>query len=226
MILTFDFGEPSDEDVEAIGSLWGTVYFVKHVKPAANGVPLVDLTGNALGPKLSRKDWCLAGIEGTLALKAADGSTVVYNYAGKKGASQTDCSGFSSLSPDKVAALERTRWRRAKGPYGDGAGSRVLVPYRTIAVDREVIKLGTAIYVPDARGIKIKLPGGNSAVHDGYFLAGDVGGAIKGRHIDFFIGTTEKNPFPFATASSKVRFKALRVKRQEIVNELAKLHKA
>ena len=60
-----------------------------------------------------------------------------------------------------------------------------LIPYRTIAVDPKVIPIGSVVYIPAVRGIR--LPKGE--IHDGYFLAHDIGTAIKGKRIDIFVGS-------------------------------------
>ena len=60
-----------------------------------------------------------------------------------------------------------------------------LVPYRTIAVDPKVISIGSVVYIPAIRGIR--LPTGE--IHDGYFLAHDIGSAIKRKRIDIFVGS-------------------------------------
>lgn len=59
--------------------------------------------------------------------------------------------------------------RFASGP------SRPLKFYESVAVDPKVIPLGTRIYIPAYR-----------PVNGGWFRAADVGGAIKGRHIDVY----------------------------------------
>lgn len=225
MNLTFALPEPAKTDLEAISPIWGTFYYVKMAARVANGVPLKDMAGGDLGPQLSRKSWCLAGIEGTVGIKEADGTITIYNYAGKRGSSQTSCDGFSGLSDPLVRALEKTRWKPAKGPFGDGAGGYVLAPYRTLAVDRATFPLGSVIYLPDARGVGLTLPDGTTATHDGYFFAGDVGGAIKGRHVDFFIGVREKNPFSFVTSSSSGKIPARRVVNAQTISWLKTLHR-
>jgi 3D (Asp-Asp-Asp) domain-containing protein len=50
-----------------------------------------------------------------------------------------------------------------------------LRPYRTVAVDPDLIPSGSRIYVPAYR-----------AVNGGWFVASDTGGAIIGRHIDVY----------------------------------------
>jgi 3D (Asp-Asp-Asp) domain-containing protein len=72
-------------------------------------------------------------------------------------------------------------------PWGEGAQSNALVPFRSIAVDRSVIPLGTSIYVEELDGVT--MPGDatyGQFVHDGCVRADDIGGGIVGQHIDFF----------------------------------------
>ncbi len=221
----FDLPEPKAGDLAEKSRLWGTYYYIKSVTPVSDGVTVRDMDGKSLGIQLTRKAWCLAGVEGTLAYKNDDREWVVLNYKGKKGESQTSCDGFTSLSPAKVRALEKVRWGTPKGKYGDGAGGYILSPMRTLAVDRSVIPLGTAIYIPQARGVRVSLPDGTRPVHDGYFFAGDVGGAIAGSHVDFFLGFTASNPFPFVTSAEGGKFDAFRVVNAETKTYLRGLHR-
>lgn len=118
-------------------------------------------------------------MEGTLIVRKSNGQSVTYKFDGTTSARQTSCKAyFSKLPESKLATLERTRFRLAKRPYGEGADDFVLVPYRTLAVGRETIDLGTTLYIPNARGANIKLPDGSPTTHDGYFFVADVGGAI------------------------------------------------
>jgi 3D (Asp-Asp-Asp) domain-containing protein len=70
-------------------------------------------------------------------------------------------------------------------PWGVGAGSRALKPYRSIAVDKTFITLGHKVYVPELDGVQ--MPASYGFVHDGCLEADDVGGGITGAHIDFFV---------------------------------------
>jgi 3D (Asp-Asp-Asp) domain-containing protein len=65
----------------------------------------------------------------------------------------------------------------------DSLGCRV-VPMRTLAVDKNVIPRRTVVFIKETVGLK--MPGGQ--VHDGYWYASDVGGAIKGQRIDLYTG--------------------------------------
>ncbi len=68
------------------------------------------------------------------------------------------------------------------------------------------------------------LPSGESTLHDGYFFAADVGGAIKDNHIDVFIGVANKNPFPFVKSNESETFDAFIVNDGSITKELKKAH--
>jgi 3D (Asp-Asp-Asp) domain-containing protein len=82
------------------------------------------------------------------------------------------------------------RYAVVDAPYGIGAMGVPLIPFRSVAVDRRRIPLGSLLYIPAARGIL--LPGGE--VHDGVFFATDVGSAITGYHLDFFLGEAHLRP--------------------------------
>ena len=223
--LPFNLPAPAPGDLDPRRRLWGTYYYVATVTPMAGGVPLRDMAGNSLGIRLSPRAWCLAGVEGTLAVRNPDGSRRVLNYAGRGADRQTNCAGFTSLSATQVRALEKTRWGAARGPYGDGSGGYILSPFRTLAVDRTVIPLGTAIYIPQARGVRVTLPDGTRPLHDGYFFAADTGGAITGSHVDFFFGFSTTNPFTFVTSNAAGLFDAHRVTNPATIATLRNLHR-
>jgi 3D (Asp-Asp-Asp) domain-containing protein len=70
-------------------------------------------------------------------------------------------------------------------PYGRGAGQRALVPFKSVAVDQRLVKIGEPIYIPEFDGLH--LPDGS--IHDGCVRAEDTGGGIKKRKMDFFVVT-------------------------------------
>lgn len=76
--------------------------------------------------------------------------------------------------------------------WGMGAYDNPLLPYRTVAVDRKMIALGTPLYVPELDGLPIpsryRAENGGATHHDGCVEAGDVGSGIRGPHIDLFTG--------------------------------------
>jgi len=71
----------------------------------------------------------------------------------------------------------------AMGPRGR------LTPFRAVAIDTRIVKLGTLLYVQELDGLRMpgKSPWGGF-VHDGCVVAADRGGGIRGRELDFFVG--------------------------------------
>jgi 3D (Asp-Asp-Asp) domain-containing protein len=68
--------------------------------------------------------------------------------------------------------------------WGIGAGNRSLVPFRSVAVDRSVIPIGTKLWVKEIAGLDTD----QLFPHDGCVVADDVGGNITGAKIDWFVG--------------------------------------
>jgi 3D (Asp-Asp-Asp) domain-containing protein len=71
-------------------------------------------------------------------------------------------------------------------PWGRGASGDPVTPLLTVAVDINVIPLGTPLFIPEYVGLP-REPG-NGTEHDGCFLAQDRGIKIQGQHIDVFTG--------------------------------------
>lgn len=201
--LRFDLPEPRLKGLPKL-SLWATYYYVPRVDHRDDGHPLHTMDDLLLA-KLSRVDWCEAAMQGTVLIALSDGQPATYNYAGIRDDVQVDCTPVYPKHP----AIGRTRFAPAIGPWGDGVSDMILLPYRSIAVDPKTIANGTAIYVPAARGTAITLPDGSQTEHDGWFYAADRGGAIKGTHIDVFVGVGKHNPFSgWVTSRSRDTFEA------------------
>jgi len=64
-----------------------------------------------------------------------------------------------------------------------------LTPFRAVAIDTRIVKLGSLLYVQELDGLRMpgKGPWGGF-VHDGCVIASDRGGGIRGRELDFFVG--------------------------------------
>lgn len=196
----------SPEDAMAMGKkmdLWATFYYSKVLEDTMNPTdePLLDMAGKKLGPYLKQKDWCLAGIEGTAFI---DG--VTYNYAGTGSKSQTSCG---------YRGAEKTRWKKSPYKFGIGNRNNPLEPYVSLATDQSIIPFGSRVFIPEAVGIEFIVDGVKKK-HDGFFRVDDVGGAIKGNHVDVFIGNVkgglegalEQNPFSFIKNNSSKTFAA------------------
>ncbi len=182
-------------------TVWATIYRLVEGRADGGGVPIRNMGGRAIGPSVARSDWCAGALAGSLRVGGE-----VYNFAGVTGSPQASCSHGPS---------ERVRWRRSPHPYGTGARSNPLHPFRTIACDLGWVggstpwvnggypEFGQRIYIPAADGVE--LPDGT--VHDGIFVCEDTGGAVTGNHIDVFLGpmggpmshVITRNPFDFVS---------------------------
>jgi len=220
----FSFPQPNSSILGKKLNIWATFYFIPLVDNDSNGIDLLDMSGKKLGIKLSAKDWCNAAVEGTVNVRTATGEIQTFNFAGTGAIEQVNCRPFFPRL-DTISKTNKTRFGLSKGLFGEGVDGLNLVPYRSIAVDRSEIAIGTVIYIPAARGVKVILPSRESALHDGYFFAADVGGAIKDNHIDVFIGVADKNPFPFVKSSKSGTFDAFIVNDGFITKELKKAHR-
>lgn len=73
--------------------------------------------------------------------------------------------------------------------WGTSGSGRALQPFRTVAVDPGVIKLGSLLYIPELEGRTMPgRPPWGGYVHDGCVVADDTGGGIKGHQLDLFVG--------------------------------------
>jgi 3D (Asp-Asp-Asp) domain-containing protein len=219
----FSFPQPDNSIIGNNLDLWSTFYYIPEVDNDPNGVDLLDMNGNKLGVKLSDRDWCHAAVEGTVKVRTADGKVKTFNFAGVGATNQVNCRPFFPNLPT-IEGTNKTRFVISRGKFGQGVNGLKLVPYRSIAVDRTDIPIGTVIYIPKARGIKVILPSGETDTHDGYFFAADVGGAIKDNHIDVFIGTATTNPFPFVKSVSTAIFEAFIITSDSIIDKLNQAH--
>ena len=73
--------------------------------------------------------------------------------------------------------------------WGTAGTGRPLQPFRTVAVDPKVVKLGSLLYVPllEGRTMPGRAPWGGY-VHDGCVVADDTGGHIDGNQLDLVVG--------------------------------------
>jgi len=162
-------------------ALWSTSYWIPFLKSVnIGGIELEDNKGKKLGIRLSEKDYCRAAMEGTAYV---DG--VTYNYAGS----------VSKIFSKKCThGTGRSTFHKSKWPYGTGNKSNPLTPFRSIAADQSILPFGTVIFIPASKG-NVYTFEGKEHIHDGIWVVEDTGGAIKGNHIDIFLGPEQPNPF-------------------------------
>jgi len=107
-------------------------------------------------------------------------------------ASELATSGSGKLIDDRMITVDgecnckrSPCFKVSDQPWGTGASNRPLVPFRSLAVDRTLIEIGTALWVEQLDGID--MPGTFPTLHDGCVVADDVGGRITGERIDWFV---------------------------------------
>lgn len=206
--------------------LWATNYYTPVYHTAEGGVPLkkknespIQYQGRTVS--LPHRRWCMAAMEGSVSIRMPDGTTKTYNYSGV-GSMQTDCTGYFR---GKHRATGRVKFMEVDNAWGYGVRNYSLIPYRTIAVDPRVIPYGSVVFIPDAVGKEITLSDGTSFTHDGYFFAGDTGGAIKNNQIDVFTGNNRNPDLDFVRSTSSGTFNAQVVSDPEVVAHLERLHR-
>ena len=215
--LATAFELPARSPSGALQTLWATYYYTPRLYHVEGGFELLQLDGRALGPRLSKAGWCQSAMEGSVQIYFQN-AWRTYNYAGVAGTAQVYCSDYYDHP------VGRTRYKVARGEFGDGVRNYILNPFRTIAVDPEVIPYGSVVYIPSARGLEFTLPSGQKRIHDGYFFAADTGGLINGNHIDVFLGIETKTPFSWITSNSRSRIPYEVVESAEIRNALSRIH--
>lgn len=220
----FAIGPPADLTQLNKLTLWSTQYYI-HKFTSGGSIPIVLADGTPTGLYADTCNFCDASLEGTVYITDSTGQIKVINFAKTGNRSFVDCRKCKKYAKStlKVESWGKALWSISSG-FGDGVRNYRLVPFRTIAVDRTKIPYGTVIYVPGAKDQLIELPNGEKVLHDGYFFAGDTGGAIKENHIDTFTGIYQGNPFPSVIKSSAAKtFEAYVITDPEIVQQLTKI---
>jgi len=220
-----DFGLPEPARLGEPIRLWATWYNIPAVEATREGFPLRSVGGKPISPPISGREWCDAALQGVITIREPDGSPRTYTFEATSRSAELNCGSFYRHAGTWASAAGRSRFGISKGPYGDGAGGYQLVPFRSIAVNTNLIPLGTVLYIPAARGIAVTLPSGRTVQHDGYFFASDRGGDVRRNHIDVFVGHTKENPFPsFISSSSRETFEAYVVHDGRVTPKLHHLH--
>lgn len=184
--------KPVEEPPKPLGDFSITFYYVVTEEEVVPKKPPVVANDNNL----------VEGTDVTLSSIAEDKTTLY----------ESDCKAIAEVSTEFASALAlqgtgKLRdgrvlniWGHCKcdhspcfkvtaAQWGTGGTGRQLQPFRTVAVDPKMIKLGSLLYVPLLEGKQMpgRAPWGGF-VHDGCVVADDVGGGIKGTQLDLFVG--------------------------------------
>jgi 3D (Asp-Asp-Asp) domain-containing protein len=222
-VLGDDFIYPPPTTAGPILKLWSTRYYVHYVESASGpeAAPLYRPNGMSLGVSIPQKQFCFGALQGTLAIRSGV-ATHIYNAAGLTTKRSATCT-YAKLKPEVNSRLGRQAWTKVtgNGEFGLGVLNYRLLPFRTIAVDKNTIPYGTVLFIPALKGVTVTI---NSAqhTHDGYVIAGDTGGAIKGNHVDFFTGSFTGPPPAFVTSRETGLFDAQVVSDPTIIEALNK----
>jgi 3D (Asp-Asp-Asp) domain-containing protein len=183
-----------------VGQFTITFYYVVGEDEVASKPVLVASNDNRTGEGSGSED-------GDAALTAITTSERVTLYTGggkcepiaevsKAFASQLALQGTGKLRDGRVVNIfgacncgHSPCFKVTHAQWGTAGTGRPLQPFRTIAVDPKVVKLGSLLYVPllEGRLMPGRAPWGGY-VHDGCVIADDTGGHIAGNRIDLFVG--------------------------------------
>lgn len=232
---TFDFPPPKTLDPANRISLYATKY---HDWPAAayngpNAVEVRGTNGESLGIKLKPADLCYAALEGTAVVTIGNDRKVINSAGALLPTAVTDCTGILGPKASAAARRDAKRWGRqafqvlgADAPYGVGSRGEELVPFRTVAGDKNELTYGTVLFIPRLKGKQMSDGEGGSFVHDGYVMVADRGSLVGQHHIDFFTGVLKGNPAPdIATNDPKRPFEAYVVHDDKIIAALRQMHR-
>ncbi len=143
--------------------------------------------------------------EPELAAMAPPDLVTLYSHSGgceaiaevtKDFAAELELQGTGQLKDGRILNIEgqchceRTPcFKVTEAKWGTAGTGRPLQPFRTVAVDPKVVKLGSLLYVPllEGRTMPGRAPWGGF-VHDGCVVADDTGGGIDGNQLDLFVG--------------------------------------
>jgi 3D (Asp-Asp-Asp) domain-containing protein len=114
----------------------------------------------------------------------------------KEFASQLEVQGTGKLHDGRVLNIwgpcnckHTPCFKVTRAQWGTAGTGKLLQPFRTVAVDPRIVKLGSWLYVPllEGRTMPGREPWGGY-VHDGCVMADDTGGHIVGNRLDLFVG--------------------------------------
>jgi 3D (Asp-Asp-Asp) domain-containing protein len=179
--------DETDTTPKALGLFDITFYYLvgeEDVKPKApaNDNADVELAAIAPQPQVTLHDW-----------KTCDAIAEVT----PEFASAARLQGTGKLRDGRLVNTVNRTSCKCEGPcvqvikntWGTAGTGKALQPFRTVAVDPKVVKLGSLLYIPllEGRTMPGRAPWGGY-IHDGCVTADDTGGGIDGHQLDLFVG--------------------------------------
>ena len=186
---------PSEVEVKAVGEFTITFYYVvSEDEVVAKPVAAVANDNTAAGLELASIAPAASSV--TLYSTNGAGSCEPISEVSREFATQLALQGTGKLRDGRVVNIwgecrceQSPCFKVTAATWGTGGTGRPLQPFRTVAVDPKVVKLGSLLYVPMLEGMQMPgRPPYGGFVHDGCVVAEDVGGGIKGTQLDLFVG--------------------------------------
>ncbi len=199
-----------DDSPVAIGDFSITFYYVvgeeeiaakarakaKAAKPANDNVANPDGTNDDADPGADGEDETLASVNTDPQVTIYTGTCEPIAEVSKEFAAALALQGTGQLRDGRVLNVwghcscdHSPCFKITESKWGTAGTGRPLQPFRTVAVDPKVVKLGSLLYVPilEGRTMPGRSPWGGF-VHDGCVVADDTGGGIDGNQLDLFVG--------------------------------------
>ncbi len=187
--------EPVEIGPRQLGQFTITFYYVIGEDEVAAKPVLLAANENRAGS--SEDDPELTAITPDLVtLYAGGGKCEPIAEVSKEFASQLALQGTGKLHDGRVLNIwgacncdHTPCFKVTQAQWGTAGSGKSLQPFRTVAVDPRVVKLGSLLYVPllEGRTMPGRRPWGGY-VHDGCVIADDTGGHIAGNRLDLFVG--------------------------------------
>jgi 3D (Asp-Asp-Asp) domain-containing protein len=189
--------EPVEQAPKSLGDFSITFYYVvsEDEVAAPKKKPPVNVAAND-NAAVDESDPELASIVAPDQVTLFDSTCQPISEVSREFASQIALQGTGKLKDGRVLNIwgacrcdSSPCFKVTAAQWGTGGTGRQLQPFRTVAVDPKLVKLGTLLYVPllEGRQMPGRAPWGGF-VHDGCVVADDVGGGIKGTQLDLFVG--------------------------------------
>jgi 3D (Asp-Asp-Asp) domain-containing protein len=181
--------EPSDEP-KPIGAFNITFYYVIGEEEIVPKQPIAN------DNRSNEETFAATAPPEMVTLYAGTGKCEPISEVSREFAQQLELQGTGKLKDGRVLNIwgacncgHSPCFRVTENQWGTGGSGRPLQPFRTVAVDPKLIKMGSLLYVPllEGRLMPGRAPWGGF-IHDGCVVADDTGGGLDGYKLDLFVG--------------------------------------
>lgn len=188
--------EPPETGPHQLGKFTITFYYVIGEDEVTAKPRLVAANDNRTGAGSDDDTELTAITQDLVTLYDGSGKCDPIAEVSKEFASQLALQGTGKLHDGRVLNIwgacnceHSPCFKVTQAQWGTSGSGKSLQPFRTVAVDPKIVKLGSLLYVPllEGRTMPGRQPWGGY-VHDGCVVADDTGGHISGSRIDLFVG--------------------------------------